>query len=120
MGFYGNDLDAPAAVEADKWAHITFWLDVKGKSRQIYIDGKSVAEDAGKAGIEYLGTAGDTMVGSWGATGQKFNGAIDEVTVWDRALSEADIKQSMEDLTALPVAPADKLATTWGSVKERR
>ena len=117
MGFYGNDLDAPAAVEADKWAHITFWLDVKGKSRQIYIDGESVAEDAGKAGIEYLGTAGDTMVGSWGATGQKFNGAIDEVTVWDRALSEADIKQSMEDLTALPVAPADKLATTWGSVK---
>ena len=117
MGFYGNDLDAPAAVEADKWAHITFWLDVKGKSRQIYIDGKSVAEDAGKAGIEYLGTAGDTMVGSWGATGQKFNGAIDEVTVWDRALSEADIKQSMEDLTALPVDPADKLATTWASVK---
>ena len=66
MGFYANDLDAPAAVKADKWAHICFWLDVKGKSRQIYIDGKSVVEDAGKAGIEYLGTAGDTMIGSWG------------------------------------------------------
>ena len=120
MGFYGNDLDAANAVKADKWAHITFWLDVKGKSRQIYIDGKSVAEDAGKAGIEYLGTAGDTMIGSWGATGQKFNGIIDEVTVWDRALSEDDIKQSMEDLTALPVDPADKLATTWANVKAWR
>ncbi len=117
MGFYGNDLDAPAAVEADKWAHITFWLDVDGKSRQIYIDGESVAEDAGKAGIEYLGTAGDTIVGSWGNTGQKFNGIIDEVMVWDRALSEDDIEQSMEDLTAFAVDPADKLATTWGSVK---
>lgn len=120
MGFYGNDLDALAAVEADKWAHICFWLDVKGKSRQIYIDGKSVAEDAGKAGIEYLGTAGDTMIGSWGNTGQKFNGIIDEVAVWDRALSEADIQRSMEDLSAAPVDPADKLATTWASVKAWR
>ena len=120
MGFYANDLDAPAAVEADKWAHICFWLDVKGKSRQIYIDGKSVAEDPGKAGIEYLGTAGDTIVGSWGNTGQRFNGIIDEVTVWDRALSEDDIKRSMEDLSTLPVDPADKVATTWASVKAKR
>jgi hypothetical protein len=120
MGFYGNDLDAPAAVKADKWAHICFWLDVKGKSRQVYINGKSVAEDAGKAGIEYLGNAGDTMVGSWGATGQKFNGIIDEVMVWDRALSEDDIKKSMEDLSAAPVDPADKLATTWANVKAWR
>ena len=117
MGFYANDLDAPAAVKADKWAHICFWLDVDGKSRQIYIDGKSVVEDAGKAGIEYLGTAGDTIVGSWGNTGQRFNGIIDEVMVWDRALSEDDIKRSMEDLTAFPVDPADKVATTWASVK---
>lgn len=120
MGFYSNDLDAPAAVKADKWAHITFWLDVDGKSRQIYIDGKSVAEDAGKAGIAYLGTAGDTIVGSWGNTGQRFNGIIDEVMVWDRALSEDDIARSMEDPTAFPVDPADKLATTWGSVKAQR
>ncbi len=117
MGFYSNDLDAPSAVKADKWAHICFWLDVKGKSRQIYIDGESVAEDAGKAGIEYLGASGDTMVGSWGATGQKFNGIIDEVMVWDRALSEDDIKRSMEDLATAPVDPADKLATTWATVK---
>ncbi len=120
MGFYANDLDAPAAVDADEWAHITFWLDVDGKSRQIYINGESVVEDAGKAGIEYLGTAGDTMVGSWGNTGQKFNGIIDEVMVWDRALSEDDIQRSMEDLSTLPVDPADKLTTTWGSVKAQR
>ena len=120
MGFYGNDLDAPAAVKADKWAHITFWLDVDGKSRQIYIDGKSVVEDAGKAGIEYLGTAGDTIVGSWGNTGQRFNGIIDEVMVWDRALSEDDIARSMEDLTAFAVDPTDKVATTWASVKAWR
>ena len=34
MGFYGNDLDAPTAVKAGKWAHICFWLDVKKKKEE--------------------------------------------------------------------------------------
>jgi hypothetical protein len=120
MGFYSNDLDAAAAVKANEWTHICFWLDIKAKSRRIYINGVKVAEDAGKAGIEYLGTAGDTMIGSWGSTGQKFNGLIDEVQVWDRALSEKDIKASMEDITIFAVDTSGKLATTWGSLKSER
>tara|TARA_B100001964_G_scaffold233398_1_gene290594 strand:+ start:315 stop:1073 length:759 start_codon:yes stop_codon:yes gene_type:complete len=117
MGFYGNDLDAPTAVKAGKWAHICFWLDVKKKKRRVYIDGKQLVEDAGKAGINYLGKKGDTMIGSWGATGQKFNGLIDEVQIWDRALSEKDIKASMDELAAAPVEPMDKLAKIWGKLK---
>jgi len=117
MGFYSNDLDAPAAVEKEKWVHICFWLDIKAKKRRIYIDGEQVVEDAGKAGIEYLGKAGDTMIGSWGGTGQKYNGLIDEVQVWDKALSEKEIKESMGDLTATAVDTSGKLTTTWGSLK---
>lgn len=120
MGFYSNDLDAPGALKAEEWAHICFWLDVDNKARRIYVNGEQVAEDAGKAGIAYLGTAGDTMVGSWGATGQKFNGIIDEVQVWDRALSDKEIAESMGDLTAEPVEALDKLATTWGDIKQDR
>jgi len=120
MGFYSNDLDAPAAVEAEEWVHITFWLDVDGKSRKVYINGEEVVQDAGKAGIAYLGTAGDTMIGSWGATGQKFNGIIDEVQVWNRALTEKEIADSMGDLTALSVDASGKLATAWGRVKQSR
>lgn len=117
MGFYSNDLDAPAAVKAEEWVHICFWLDIKAKSRRIYLDGEQVVEDAGKAGIEYLGNAGDTMIGSWGGTGQKFNGIIDEVQVWDRALSEKEIKDSMGDLTAEAVDTSGKLTITWGWLK---
>jgi hypothetical protein len=116
MGFYSNDLDAPAAVKSE-WTHICFWLDIEAKKRRIYLNGEQVVEDAGKAGIEYLGTAGDTMIGSWGATGQKFNGIIDEVQVWDRALSEKEIKDSMKDITITAVDTSGKLATTWGSLK---
>ena len=57
------------------------------------------------------------MIGSWGATGQKFNGLIDEVQIWDRALSEKDIKASMDELAAASVEPMDKLATIWGELK---
>ncbi|MBC8232976.1 hypothetical protein H8E77_25820, partial [bacterium] len=62
-------------------------------------------------------TAGDTMIGSWGGTGQKFNGIIDEVQVWDKALSEKEIKESMGDITITAVDTSGKLTTTWGSLK---
>ena len=118
MGFYNNDLDAAGAVKSGEWAHLCFWLDVDGNSRRIYVNGKQVAEDAGKSGIEYLGNAGNTMIGSWGTSGQKFNGAIDEVQVWDRVLTEREIQQSMEDLiTGFAVDASGKLSTTWGSLK---
>jgi hypothetical protein len=119
MGFYSNDLDAPGTAVKDEWIHICFWLDVEGKSRKIFINGEQVAEDAGKAGIEYKGASGDTMIGSWSTSGQKFNGVIDEVQVWDRALSEAEINDSMGDLTIAAVDTSGKLTTTWGKLKTK-
>jgi hypothetical protein len=118
MGFYSNDLDAPAAVLADEWAHIVFWLDADSQDRRIYINGEQVAQDAGKSA--YLGNAGDTMIGSWGATGQKFNGLIDEVQIWGRALSENDVQDSMLDLMTFAVDARGKVATTWAGMKRAR
>jgi hypothetical protein len=122
MGFYSNDLDAPGTVEAGVWSHICFWLDVEGESRKIYINGEEVAQDAGLAGIAYLGNAGDTIIGSWGATGQQFNGVIDEVQVWGKALTEDEIQQSMESLvtSATSVDALGKLAATWGRIKDNK
>jgi len=117
MGFYSNDLDAAGVLTADTWTHICFLMDADADptSRKIYIDGESKADDSGKSA--YLGTAGDTMIGSWGSTGQKFNGVIDEVQVWEKALSEAEIIESMEDIT-VAVEVSGKLTTTWGRIKK--
>ena len=57
------------------------------------------------------------MIGSWGATGQKFNGLIDEVQIWDRALSAKDINASMDEVATASVEPIDKLETSWGKLK---
>ena len=115
MGFYGNDLDAAAAVIANEWAHICFWCDADSNTRRIYINGEQKAEDQGKS--LYKGTSGDTMVGSWGPNGQKFNGLIDEVMVWDRALTENEIELSM-DPSAAAVEASGKLTTTWARIKK--
>jgi hypothetical protein len=54
---------------------------------------------------------------------QYYHGAIDEVRVWLRALSEDEIVSSMEmdssDLVggAGAVDPSGKLASIWGSMK---
>ena len=119
MGFYTNDMDAPGAVEAGKWAHLCFWLDVEGTSRKIYIDGVEVKQDAGVNGIEYKGAAGDTVIGMWTTRGQYFNGVIDEVQVWDRALTEEEILQSTENITLSAVDASGKLTATWGSLKAK-
>jgi len=116
MGYYSNDLDAPGAAIADEWQHICYWHDVDDSDRRIYINGEQVANDAG---APYLGAAGDTMIGSWGTTGQKFNGAIDEVQIWNRALDEDDILASMLDISAVAVEAAGKLTATWGSLKTK-
>jgi len=115
MGFYGNDLDAPGAAKAGEWIHLAFWLDNKAQKRRIYANGEQIAEDSGKS--PYKGTAGDTMIGSWGGTGQKYNGLIDEVQIWDRALTEDELKQSMQDMTKLAVNSRGKLTSTWGNIK---
>jgi len=118
MGFYSNDLNTAAgAVKAGEWAHLCFWLDIDDSARRIYINGEQVAEDAGVAGIEYLGTSGDTYVGSWRANHQRFNGIIDEVQVWGRALTEDEIQQSMGEFGSIAVNAAGKLASTWGKIK---
>ena len=46
---------------------------------------------------------------------------IDEVRLWNRALSQDDIKILKElNAQSTPVDPLGKLSTTWGSLKSVR
>lgn len=57
-----------------------------------------------------------------GTTDQYFNGIIDEVYVWNRALSEDEIAQLAEGVRpelSAPVEPSGKLSALWGSVKSQ-
>jgi len=102
--------------EANKWVHLACSND--GKEGKIFYDGKEVGK----------GAAGGKLKPSpdpW-AIGQDCDrlnyiptGLIDEVRLWDRALSEKEIGQYMEMgvKEALAVNPQAKLSVVWSSVK---
>ncbi|MHC4751849.1 MAG: LamG-like jellyroll fold domain-containing protein, partial [Planctomycetota bacterium] len=101
MGFYGNDLDTVGGlIEDNNWYHITFWYDFDAQDRRIYIDGVQQAQGSANP---YLGTSGDTIIGAWG-TGQWFQGIIDDVQVYDHALTDNEIQAAMHGLKGNPYA----------------
>jgi hypothetical protein len=122
MGFYSNDLDTTTTLNENNWYHITFWYDFENQNRRIYINGVLEAE---AAATPYLGTSGNTVIGSWG-TSQWFQGIIDDVRIYTRVLTEAEILGVMAGGGAeYPLAsrpdPADGAihADTWVNLSWR-
>jgi len=56
-------------------------------------------------------------IGAPGAASRFFNGMIDDVTIWTKALSQNDIKFVMANDPTTAVMPGGKLTTTWGEIK---
>jgi len=121
MGFYSNDLDTTTTIDQNNWYHLTFWYDFENQNRRIYING--VLEAEGDA-TPYLGTTGDTVIGAWG-TGQLFQGIIDDVQIYNHALTEDEIESAMLGLGGYPYAssptPNDGTlyADTWVNLSWR-
>ncbi|MEJ2704505.1 MAG: PA14 domain-containing protein [Sedimentisphaerales bacterium] len=122
MGFYNNDLDTPGGlIQENTWYHLAFWYDFENLNRRIYIDGVMEAEATANP---YLGTTGNTVIGAWG-TGQWFRGMIDDVQVYNEALTDTDILAAMQGLEGYPYAsspnPPDGAihADTWVTLSWR-
>ncbi len=92
FGFYSNDLvTGGGLLELNTWYHLTFFYDYENRDRRIYVDGEQVAQ---ATATPYLGTTGNTVIGSWD-TGQFFTGMIDDVQVYHKALSDGEIRKIM-------------------------
>jgi hypothetical protein len=46
-----------------------------------------------------------------------FDGILDDVAIWNRGLTQAEILEAMATLVPSAVGPGDKLAMTWGAIK---
>jgi len=108
---------ADFAFELNKWYHYALIAD--GVTDKIYVDGVFIGEQAEDFALPslpevtvYVGT-GETP-SAWRIE----NAAVDEVMVWDKALTEEEIGMVMaERLTAVDLN--GKLAGTWGNLKVR-
>ena len=101
--------------EVEKWYHYAMTYD--GSVAIIYVDGEVVGEV--QKAVELPSFDTPILVGTGEAPGtHPIEGIIDEVWVFNRALSEDEIKEIMDKgPEVISVEPKGKLATSWGSVK---
>ncbi len=89
--------DAGTGVWDGNWHHVAGTYD--GSAVKLYVDGELVA-GAGSttSDIEYEGT-GNLFIGAYTTASYCFSGTIDEVRIWDGALTADEILYSYADET---------------------
>ena len=104
-------------IEANKWVHFAGTYDSGNGEVKTYIDGEEThsATGSGKLATNWGVSAG---IGHH-KNGRWFEGLLDEYYIFNRALPVDEIMDVMNG-ALLAVEPADKLATTWGSIKSHR
>lgn len=97
-------LTSTTALNANTWYHVAATYD--GTAMKIYING---ALDASRSQTGSVNSNGAFNVGYLYNTSRNFNGKVDEVRVWKRALSQTEISQNMCNVSV----PATSLAAYW-------
>jgi len=99
--------------ETGEWYHLAGAKE--GSKLKFYLDGEEIEEHT--VPQDHVQGAEKLYIGKTGYGAAVFY--IDELYVYDRALSEKEIVNVMEgDL--LPVEPSDKHSVTWGQLKRHR
>jgi hypothetical protein len=82
-------IDSDIALEPNVWFHVAFVFNDTANTRQIWINGVK------KESTSITGTMTDTNgifnIGIGAGSGDEFDGQIDDVAVWDRALTDVEI-----------------------------
>jgi hypothetical protein len=93
MAFWCNDAYQTVGPQAtlNAWNHIAFTYD-GGTTVKFYMNGQFVQESVLSAGTPANTQDGTLRIGSTDTPGRVFNGLIDEVAIYKRALSATEIQ----------------------------
>ena len=107
-------------AEIGKWTHVAGTYD--GRKMVLYLNGIEVGQKPAKGKINIIEDPvgiGNIVDAGGGGKNEYWSGHIDEVRIWNRGLSEREVKEQMdfeaEDI--LSVQPKGKLTTTWSVLK---
>lgn len=106
------DVGGATAINTNEWYHVALIYSAKTKKLTLYLNGEVDGEGDAPGGMEHR-NGGLLTIGVY--DNRYLKGKLDEIKIWDEALSEDAIKEAMK---AAPVQPAGKLGVTWGEVKE--
>ena len=91
----------------EEWTHVAVVHDITS-AITIYYNGEEDARSKTIPTILDENVHAEITIGG-------FNGVIDELAIYDRALSQEEIQKDMRSVLA--VSPSGKLPTAWGSIK---
>ena len=107
----------PGDIPTEEWIHLMGVWD--GKTAKYYENGQLKGDYSFPGTIE----GGNLTLGigdrSDGPNVDTIQGVVDEVRIYERALSEAEVKQNYR-AEGLAVMNLDKLSLTWGGIKSSR
>jgi len=109
-------LTANQTPELDKWEHLAGTYD--GEKMKMYLNGEMIAEQAQKFDFQGTNDSPLRVGGSKDRPAYTFNGSIDEVIIYNRAVDEKEVNNVMNNGLA-PVSLKGKLSTTWSSIKNQ-
>jgi len=119
-GWVGVDFSNPYTDYVDKWTHFAFTYDLS--KLKIYVNG-AVDKEGSVSGKIAVNANQVVIAHSSESQGFAafFKGMIDEVAIFNVALSEADIKEIMNTGVSgkLAVSSSGKLATAWAMIKSQ-
>ena len=104
-------ITSPDFLNDDKWHLLAGVRDQKAKKIRFYIDGKLI--DEVDDNTKDINSGQSIWVGEH--LNRFYKGLIDEVKVWNRPLTAAELDQSGQQPSA--VGASGKLTTVWGALK---
>ncbi|WP_327581747.1 DNRLRE domain-containing protein [Nonomuraea sp. NBC_00507] len=97
---YGTWVDSQKLVKADTWTHLVGMYDAAAGKIRLYVDGALSAE----TDFQHTGTltSGPFRIGSsqWGSAAQYLQGSVDDMRVYQRALTVKEIKDLYGEVAA--------------------
>lgn len=108
-----NDDNIGPSIQDGEWHFLAGTWD--GKDILLYIDGELEAEMPCKG--ELKPNDDPLFIGARGGSGRFLTGALDEIKVYNYALTKAELLKDMEAPVTLHVDAQDKLTTVWARLK---
>ena len=111
----GGRIQTP--MEQDVWYHVAYTSDINADELKLYVNGELI--DTVNAGAEPNNLT-SLRIGSE-HEGRYFPGILDEARLYNRALTEKEMKQNFEvKNNEMAVNAAGKLTVTWVALKNLR
>lgn len=115
--YFVKDFISQTPIETGKWTHVVATWD--GSQAIVYVNGEPDAPISGGGVIDVKNEPSLDIGYRRSSSASWYEGGIDDVFIYNKVLSQQEIKDLMGGISALAVRPGCKTAATWGHMKRK-